>query len=251
MSGHSKWANIKHKKARTDAQKGKIFTKLGREIIVAARAGGGDINNNFRLKVAVENARAANMPNDNIQRAIQKGTGALAAELLEELRYEGYAPGGVAVMVDLMTDNRNRTAGEMRYIFSKNGGNLSEEGSVSWMFSRQGQISVPREGLALVEDDLLMLALEAGALDIEAQDETFEVYTDADDMETVLGALSERDIRVEQAQVSLIPTNLVEITDVEQARKVVRLIEMLEEHNDVQKVSSNLELADSIGAEDL
>ncbi|MCL1790730.1 MAG: YebC/PmpR family DNA-binding transcriptional regulator [Peptococcaceae bacterium] len=251
MSGHSKWANIKHKKARTDAQKGKVFTKLGREIIVAARAGGSDINNNFRLKVAVENARAANMPNDNINRAIQKGTGAIAAELLEELRYEGYAPGGVAVMVDLMTDNRNRTAGEMRFIFSKNGGNLGEEGSVSWMFARKGQISVPKEGLATTEDDLLMVVLEAGALDFEAQDETYEVFTDADDMETVLRALAESGVRVAEAQVNLIPANLVEISDVEQARKIIRLIEMLEEHNDVQKVSSNLELADSIAAEDL
>ena len=250
MSGHSKWANIKHKKARTDAQKGKIFTKLGREIIVAAKAGG-DINTNFRLKVAVENARMANMPNDNIQRAIQKGTGAIAAELLEELRYEGYAPGGVAVMVDLVTDNRNRSAGEMRYIFSKNGGNLSEEGSVNWMFTRKGQISVSKEGLVLSGDDFLMLALEAGALDIAEQEETYEILTDADDMEKVLREILENGVCAQEAQINLIPTNLVEIADIEQARKIIKLLEALEEHDDVQKVSTNLELADTLMTEDL
>ncbi|MCL1919196.1 MAG: YebC/PmpR family DNA-binding transcriptional regulator [Peptococcaceae bacterium] len=274
MAGHSKWANIKHKKARTDAQKGKIFTKLGREIIVAAKAGGGDPNTNFRLKVAVENARAANMPNDTIQRAIQKGTGAVGAEQLEELRYEGYAPGGVAVMVDVTTDNRNRTAGEMRHLFSKNGGNMGEEGSVSWMFSRKGQISVTKEALAeavgwarvvrsagearsaegaaaMNEDEFMMLALEAGALDIDVQEENFEVFTEADDMEKVLRGVSEQGIPIQEAQINLIPGNLVEVADMEQARKIITLIEALEDHDDVQKVSTNFELADSLKAEDL
>jgi YebC/PmpR family DNA-binding regulatory protein len=234
-----------------DAQKGKIFTKLGRELTVAAKAGGGDPGTNFRLKIAVENARGANMPNENIQRAIQKGVGGSAAEQLEELRYEGYAPGGVAVMVDLMTDNRNRSAGDMRHIFSKNGGNMGEEGSVSWMFARKGQISVAKEGLKVSGDELMMAALEAGALDIDDQEETYEIFTEADDMEKVLMELADGNIPVQEAQVNLIPANCVEIDDIDQARNIIKLIDKLEDHDDVQKVSTNFELADSLKTEDL
>src|SRR5665647_1046910 len=176
MSGHSKWANIKHKKGKTDANKGKMFTKLGRGLVVASRASGGDIND-FRLKIAIENAKAENVPNENIQRAILKGAGGVEGTVYEELRYEGYGPGGVAVMIDILTDNRNRTAGEIRYIFSKNGGNMGETGSVGWMFEDKGQLTILREGTKLTEDDFMLMALEAGAEDLETDEESFVVYT--------------------------------------------------------------------------
>ncbi|NMA67867.1 MAG: YebC/PmpR family DNA-binding transcriptional regulator [Desulfitobacterium sp.] len=251
MAGHSKWANIKHKKARQDAQKGKIFTKLGREILVAAREGGGDPNNNFRLKIAIENARAANMPNDNIQRAIQRGTGGTEGENYEELRYEGYGPGGVAIMVDIMTDNRNRTAGEVRHIFSKNGGNLGETGCVNWMFQEKGQLTISKENCNLSEDDLLMVALEAGAEDLEENEGEFVIITEPNEMETVRQALIDEGIEISEAKTNQIPQNTIEISDLEQAKKVIRLFEALEEHDDSQGVYSNFEIADSISEDDL
>lgn len=246
MSGHSKWANIKHKKAKVDAQKGKIFTKLGRELIVAAKAGGPDPNNNFRLKIALDNAKAANMPNDNIQRAIQKGSGGDDGTVYEELRYEGYGPGGVAIMVNIMTDNRNRTAGEMRHIFSKNGGNMGETGCVGWMFDEKGQLTVLREGLALTEDEIMLLALEAGAEDLEADDEAFQVYTVPQDMEQVRQSLIDQGIPVSEAAINMIPQNTVEISDVDQATKTIRLMDALEDHDDVQGVYANFDLAESL-----
>ena len=251
MSGHSKWANIKHKKAKTDAVKGRVFTKLAREITVAARAGGGDPNGNFRLKIAVDNAKAANLPNDNIQRAIQKGVGGGEGADYEELRYEGYGPGGVAIMADIMTDNRNRTASETRHIFSKNGGNLGESGSVNWMFTEKGQISVSKEDLAVKEDDLMLLVLEAGAEDMEDQDESYEIYTDPSNMQEVRQILLDGGIPIENAAVNLIPNNKVEISDIEQAKKVIKLIDLLENHDDVQHVYTNFDLADSLAEEDL
>jgi YebC/PmpR family DNA-binding regulatory protein len=251
VAGHSKWANIKHKKAKTDAVKGRIFTKLAREIIVAARAGGGDPNGNFRLKIAVDNARAANMPNDNIQRAIQKGAGDGEGINYEELRYEGYGPGGVAIMADVMTDNRNRTASEMRHLFSKNGGNLGETGSVSWMFTEKGQLSVAREDLKVNEDDLILLALEAGADDYETQDESYEIYTDPTTMQDVRQFLLDEGLPIENASVNLIPNNRIEISDIDHAKKMIKLIESLEGHDDVQKVYTNFDLADSLLEEDL
>lgn len=251
MSGHSKWANIKHKKAKTDAIKGRIFTKLSREITIAARSGGADPNGNFRLKIAIDNAKAANLPNDNIQRAIQKGAGDEDGANYEELRYEGYGPGGVAVMVDLMTDSRNRTAAEMRHVFSKNGGNLGETGSVNWMFTEKGQLGIPKEDLKLSEDELMLLALEAGADDFEAQDESYEIFTDPVAMEEVRQKLIDSKIPIENASLNLIPINRVEISDIEQAKKIIKLIESLEGHDDVQKVSTNFDLADSLMDEDL
>lgn len=251
MSGHSKWANIKHKKARTDAVKGRIFTKLAREITVAARAGGADPNGNFRLKIAIDNAKAANLPNDNIQRAIQKGAGDGEGANYEELRYEGYGPGGVAIMADIMTDNRNRTASEMRHLFSKNGGNLGESGSVNWMFTEKGQLSVTSENLKVNEDDLMLLALEAGADDIENQDESYEIYTDPAMMQEVRQFLLDAGIPIENASVNLIPENRIEIADIEHAKKVIKLIDSLEGHEDVQKVYTNFDLADSLAEEDL
>lgn len=251
MSGHSKWANIKHKKAKVDAQKGKIFTKLGRELIVAARVGGPDPANNFRLKIAVENAKASNMPNDNIQRAIQKGAGGGEGTTYEELRYEGYGPGGVAIMANILTDNRNRTAGEMRHLFSKNGGNLGETGCVNWMFEEKGQLTIQRENFKLSEDELMLLVLDAGAEDMDGDEESFQVYTAPSDMESVRQALIDQGVPVSEAAINLIPQNSVEVADVEQAKKLIRLMDALEEHDDVQNVYANFELADSINAEEL
>lgn len=248
MSGHSKWANIKHKKGKADAQKGKMFTKLGRELVVASRACGGDVNN-FRLKIAIENAKAQNVPNDNIQRAIQKGIGGAEGATYEELRYEGYGPGGVAIMIDILTDNRNRTAGEVRHIFSKNGGNMGETGCVSWMFQDKGQLRIPREGLKFSEDDLMMIALEAGADDLESDLEEFIIYTSPEAMEGVRQALQDQSILVSESVLSPMPQNTIEISDSEQARKIVHLMDTLEDHDDSQGVYSNFELSDDI-AED-
>ena len=250
MSGHSKWANIKHKKGIADARRGALFTKLGREIIVAARQGGGEPANNFRLKIAVEKARAANMPNDNIQRAIQKGVGGGEGANYEELRYEGYGPGGVAVMVNVLTDNRNRTAGEMRHLFSKNGGNLGETGCVGWMFKEKGQLTVPRAETKQSEDDLMLLVLDAGAEDLESDEDNYLVYTAPEDLERVRQALLDQSIPVVEAAVNLIPENTVEVADAEQARKIVRLLDALEDHDDVQGVYSNFELAASLADQD-
>ena len=247
MSGHSKWANIKHKKGKADAQKGKIFTKLGRELIVAAKAGGGEPANNFRLKIAIENAKAANMPNDNINRAIQKGAGGGEGTNYEELLYEGYGPGGVAIMANIMTDNRNRTAGEVRHIFSKNGGNLGESGCVNWMFEEKGQLSLPNGKLS--EDELMLIALEAGAEDLEQVEEGFLVYTAPAEMEEVRQSLLDQGVALDEAVLNLIPQNNVEITDLEQARKIIKLMELLEEHDDVQGVYANFDIAEAIANE--
>ncbi len=250
MSGHSKWANIKHKKGKADAQKGKMFTKLGRELVVAARACGGDVGD-FRLKIAIENAKAENVPNENIQRAILKGTGGAEGTVYEELRYEGYGPGGVAIMVDILTDNRNRTAGEVRYIFSKNGGNMGETGSVAWMFEEKGQLRILREGIKLSDDDFMMLSLEAGAEDIEIDEDGFVVYTTPETMEEVRQALLDQQISIVESELSPIPQNTVEITDPEQARKIMRLMDKLEDHDDSQGVYSNFELSETLAAEEL
>lgn len=248
MSGHSKWANIKHKKGKADAQKGKMFTKLGRELIVAAKAGGGEPANNFRLKIAIENAKAANMPNDNINRAIQKGAGGGEGTNYEELLYEGYGPGGVAIMANIMTDNRNRTAGEVRHIFSKNDGNLGESGCVNWMFEEKGQLSLPKGKLS--EDELMLIALEAGAEDLEWLDEEgFLIYTAPAEMEGVRQLLIDQGIVIEEAEINLIPQNNIEITELDQARKIIKLMELLEEHDDVQAVYSNFDIAEAIERE--
>ncbi len=246
MSGHSKWANIKHKKAKADAQKGKVFTKLGREIIVAARQGGGDPNGNFRLKLAVQAAKAANMPNDNIQRAIQKGAGGAEGANFEELTYEGYGPGGVAVMINIVTDNRNRTAGEIRHLFSKHGGNMGETGCVSWMFSSKGQIILDLSKVSLSEDELMLICLDAGAEDLKVADESVEVLTAPRDVETVRQALIDQGIEIDSAGISLIPENTVEVTDMDQAGKILKLMDVLEDHDDVQDVYANFDVPDEI-----
>ncbi len=241
MSGHSKWSTIKRKKARVDAQRGKIFTRLSREIIVAARLGGGDPDANPRLKAAIQRAKEANIPNENIQRAIQKGTGELGAAAYEELIYEGYGPGGVAVMLEIMTDNRNRTAGEIRHLFSRHGGNLGEAGCVSWMFSKKGVIVVEKDGLD--EDELMLNALEAGAEDVKTEEDEFEIITAPEDFEQVRRALVEKGVPIAEAQVTMVPQSTVKLTGKE-AEQMMRLMEALEDHDDVQEVYANFELED-------
>jgi YebC/PmpR family DNA-binding regulatory protein len=246
VSGHSKWANIKHKKAKVDAQKGKVFTKLGKELIIAARQGGSDPNNNFRLKIAIQAAKSANMPNDNIQRAIQRGAGGADSANFEELTYEGYGPGGIAVMINIMTDNRNKTAGEVRHLFSKNGGNMGETGCVSWMFNSKGEIVLDRSKVTLGEDDLMLVCLEAGAEDLQVEEETAQVLTAPESLEAVRQALLDQGIDVDSASVSLVPENTVEVTDKEQALKIIKLMDLLEDHEDVQNVYANFDIPDEI-----
>jgi YebC/PmpR family DNA-binding regulatory protein len=224
---------------------------MAREIMVAAKTGGGDPNGNFRLKIAIENAKAANLPGDNIQRAIQKGVGGGEGTVYEELRYEGYAAGGVAVMVDILTDNRNRTAAEVRHIFTKNGGNLGETGCVGWMFREKGQITISRADCDLSEDDFLLLALEAGAEEVEADEDGFEVFTEAAELEATRAALLRAGLKPEQAVLNLVPANKVEIDDVEQAKKIIKLIDALDEHDDAQNVYTNFELADALNPDEL
>jgi len=241
MAGHSKWANVKHRKARADAVKGKIFTKLSKEIMAAARQGGGDINNNFRLRLAVQKARESNMPNDNIQRAIQKGAGGLEGTSYEEIIYEGYGPAGIAVMFDILTDNRNRTAGEVRYLFTRYGGSLGESGCVAWLFWRRGFLAVAPNGAD--EDELILKALDAGAEDFRAEDEGFEIYTAPEDFEAVKTRLEEAGVGFTSAEVTMIPVNSVQINDPEEARQAIRLVEALMDHDDVQNVYSNLDVS--------
>jgi len=243
MSGHSKWANIKRRKAVVDAKKGAAYTKLGREVIAAAREGGGNPDNNFRLRLAVDKAKAANMPSENIQRAIMKGTGDLnEGAVYEEIVYEGYGPGGVAVLIQLMTDNRNRTAQEMRYIFSRHGGNLGETGCVAWMFKKKGSILLGREDNAISEEELMVLVLDAGAEDLRTEPDSFEVITAPGDFPAVLEAVRKANLSVAEAEVAMVPQNTIELSG-GQAEKCLGLIEALDEHEDVQNVYTNYNVA--------
>ncbi|MBW6464513.1 MAG: YebC/PmpR family DNA-binding transcriptional regulator [Bacillota bacterium] len=247
MAGHSKWANTKHRKARVDAQKGKIFTKIAREISVAAREGGEDINSNFRLRLAVQKARESNMPNDNIQRAIQKGAGGQDGASFEQIMYEGYAAGGVAVLLELMTDNKNRTAAEIRHIFSRHNGSLGESGCVAWMFNRKGLITVNREALGMDEDDLMLLALEAGAEDVKTDDEdTYSIIAEIDSFEAVKEELQNQGVTIESFEVTMLPSNSIEITDQDIAAKIIKLMEALDDHDDVQNVYANFDMPDEL-----
>ncbi|MCD5407403.1 MAG: YebC/PmpR family DNA-binding transcriptional regulator [Desulfotomaculum sp.] len=243
MAGHSKWANIKHKKAKVDAKRGKVFTKLSKDIILAAKLGGGDPAANARLKTAVEKAKAANIPNDNIKRAIMKGTGQLDGTNAAELMYEGYGPGGVAIMVDIITDNRNRTAGEIRHILAKNGGNLGESGCVAWIFERKGLLFIEKENIGILEDELVMLALECGAEDIKVEDDRYEIYTTPDNLETVLKQLTAQNIQSIEAEITMAPQNTVKLQGVE-AEKMIKILEILAEHDDVNNVYANCDISD-------
>ncbi len=239
MSGHSKWATIKHAKGLADAKRGQMFTKFIKEISIAARMSGGDPNMNPRLRTAILKARAANMPKDNIERAIKKGTGELGASIFEELAYEGYGPGGVAVLVEVLTDNKNRAAANVRNLFAKNGGNLGATGSVSYMFKRQGVIEYDAE--TTDEDQLMEVALEAGAEDVGSEDGVITVTTDPADFEKTLEALQAKGFASVSAEVSMVP-DVYSTLDVEMTRKVLKLIDKLEEDEDVQNVYSNIEV---------
>ena len=244
MSGHSKWSTIKRKKGAADAKRGRIFTRLIKEITVAARMGGGDPDGNPRLRSAVATAKAENMPKDNIDRAIKKGTGELEGAVYEEISYEGYGPGGVAVMVECMTDNKNRTVADIRHSFSKSGGNLGESGCVAWMFDKKGSILIDKS--AIDEEELMDKALEAGAEDVIEEENVFQVITAPDDFEAVREALQSESLEFIEAVVSLIPQNTVDITEEKTAKQVLRLLESLEDHDDVQSVSANFDIPDEI-----
>jgi YebC/PmpR family DNA-binding regulatory protein len=239
MSGHSKWATIKHRKAATDARRGKAFTKIIRELTIAARTGGGDPGTNPRLRTAIAAAKNENMPNDNIERAIQRGTGQLEGEQLEEVTYEGYGPGGVGMLVQAVTGNRNRAAGELRHVFSKNGGNMAESGAVGWMFHRKGDIVVPKE--AADEDKMMSIVLDAGAEDLRDDGSAWEVTTPPEAMEKVRDALTAAGIKPASAAVAMVPQNYVKLAGA-QAQQMLRLMEALEEHDDVQQVYANFDI---------
>ncbi len=239
MSGHSKWATIKHKKGALDAKRGKIFTRLIKEITMAAKGGGGDPESNPRLRTAIAAAKAENMPADNIKRAIQLGTGELPGATYEEIVFEGYGPGGVALLVDVTTDNRNRTVSEIRHTFSKNGGNLGESGSVAWMFHKKGYIVVPKS--AAKEDDLMSLVLENGGDDLRDDGNDWEIVTDPSAFENVLDAIKKAGIETSVAEVSMIPQNYIKLEG-QAANTMIRLLEALEDHDDVQHVYSNFDV---------
>ena len=248
MSGHSKWSTIKHKKGRADAKRGKVFTKIIREITVAARESGGDPDSNPRLRAAVAAAKAANMPADNIKRAIDRGTGDLDGVEYEEMSFEGYGPGGVAVILELLTDNRNRTTPEIRHLFSKYGGNLGENGCVSWLFTRKGLILVPRSD-EVGEDKIMELAIEAGAQDLDTDDEDyFRIYTTPDELHAVKDNLETAGQVVEAAQMEMEPSSTTRLEG-KAAQRMIRLMDAFDDHDDVQNVWANFDIDDELLAE--
>jgi YebC/PmpR family DNA-binding regulatory protein len=239
MSGHSKWATIRRKKGALDAKRGKLFTKLIKEITIAARDGGGDPNGNPRLRLAVDNAKAANMPQDNIERAIKKATGELEGVHFEEFTYEGYAPAGIAVLVEVVTDNKKRTVAEVRHLFSKGGGNMGEVGSVAWMFDKKGVITLPNQSKS--EDEIMEIILDAGADDLQTEEEVFVVQTSVESFETVRKALIEKELEIENASLQWVAKNHIKVSG-EDAEKVIKLIESLEDNDDVQNVYTNADI---------
>jgi len=242
MSGHNKWSSIKHKKGAADAKKGKIFTKLIKEITVAAKTGGGDPDSNARLRTAILAAKAENMPNDNITRAIKKGTGELeGAAAYEDVIYEGYGPGGTALMVEVLTDNKNRTVSDIRHIFTRSNGNLGESGSVAWMFKKKGVVTVPASSTS--EDAIMEAGLEAGAEDVINDGDIFMLYTDPSSLESVRSALESKNVKIEKAEMSMIPQTTVKLSG-KDAETMLKLIENLEDNDDVQKVHSNFDIDD-------
>lgn len=244
MSGHSKWSTIKRKKGANDAKRGKIFTKLIKEITIAARMGGGDPEGNPRLRSAVTAAKSENMPKDNIDRAIKKGTGDLGGAIYEEIMYEGYGPGGVAVLVETMTDNKNRTVADVRHFFAKSGGNLGEFGCVAWMFDKKGSLSVDKKEVS--EDALMDLALEAGAEDVVEEDDSFQIITPPEAFNDVVESLEKANIPFSDAGLAMIPKNTIAVTEEKSAKSLLRLLENLEDHDDVQKVHANFDIADDL-----
>ena len=245
MSGHSKWSTIKRKKGANDAKRGKMFTKLIKEITIAARTGGGDPAGNPRLRSAITAAKAENMPKDNIDRAIKKGTGELDGAVYEEVLYEGYGPGGVAILVEAMTDNKNRTVADIRHFFAKSGGNLGEANCVAWMFDKKGTLTVDKAGMS--EEELMDLALEAGAEDVVEEEDSFQILTAPEDFNDVVEKL-EGKLKFTDAGLAMIPKNTIAVTEEKTAQSLLRLLDNLEDHDDVQKVSANFDIADEIMA---
>jgi YebC/PmpR family DNA-binding regulatory protein len=243
MSGHSKWHNIRLKKGKMDAERGKIFTKLAREIIMAAKDGGGNPDSNLRLRLAIQKARENSMPQENIKRAIDRGTGNAEGTNYEEITYEAYGPGGVAIMAQVVTDNRNRTVAELRNLFGKNGGNLGESGCVAWMFDRKGMVSVSRD--AATEDDVLTAVLDAGAEDVRTEEETFDVVTTPEALPAVRDALEAASIPYLSADVTMIPQTTVQL-DGKEAQQMLRLMDLLEDHDDIQNVYANFDIEESV-----
>ena len=244
MAGHSKWANIKHRKGRADAQRGKIFSKVAKEIMVAARIGGGDPAGNITLRALIQKARGYNMPADNIERAIKKGTGELEGQQLEELTYEGYGAGGVGIIVSCLTDNKNRTAAEVRHAFTRFGGSLGAQGSVSRSFQRRGLILIDAE--AVDEEKLMEVALEAGVEDMEQEDGQFQLTTDPNEFMNVVEAIDKAEIPIANSEVTLLPDTYMQVTDSSQAKTAMRLIEALEDLDDVQDVYTNMDVDESV-----
>ncbi len=246
MSGHSKWSQIKRQKGANDVKRGAIFTKMGREIAIAARAGGADPDGNFRLRLAIEKARAVNMPADTIKRAIERATGGGEADQFEEIAYEGYGPGGVAILVEAQTDNRNRTAAEVRSVFSKSGGQLAGSGAVAWQFETRGVITVPTTGVD--PDDVALLAIDAGAEDVDTDTDPLEIYTAAGDLERVRRELEAAGVAIESADSAMLARQTVEL-DPGKARQALRLVELLEDLDDVQRVTANFDIPEEVFAE--
>ncbi|GKT09864.1 YebC/PmpR family DNA-binding transcriptional regulator [Desulforhabdus sp. TSK] len=244
MSGHSKWSTIRHKKGAADAKRGKIFTKIIKEIMVAARMGGGDPNANPRLRAAVLAAKAENMPKDNIDRAIKKGAGEMDGVNYEEFNYEGYGPSGVAILLEIMTDNRNRAASEIRHIFSRNGGNMGEAGCVAWMFDKKGSIVFNKEGVS--EEELMEVALEAGAEDVKDVETQFEVITSLEDFSAVKDAFDSRGMTYELAEITMVPQTTVPVSDEKVALQLLKLMDALEDSDDVQHAYANFDIPDEI-----
>ena len=242
MSGHSKWHSIKHKKGALDAKRGKLFTKFIKEITVAARSGGGDPEGNARLRKAILDAKSGNMPNDTIERAIRRGTGEEEGVSYEEITYEGYGPGGVALLVESMTDNRNRTVAEIRHLFSKNGGNLAAAGAVAWMFEKKGYVVIPKS--AKSEEELFEIVTDAGAEDLRDDEDNFEIITAPGDFDTVLDAVKQAGIEPQVAEVEMVPKEYKKLEGAD-ARQMLKLMEALEDHDDVQKVSANFDISDA------
>ncbi len=241
MSGHNKWSTIKHKKGAADAKRGKIFSKIIKEITIAARMGGGDPEGNPRLRTVLVAAKNANMPKDNIDRAIKRGTGEIAGVTYEEITYEGYGPGGVAVLVEAFTDNKNRTVAEIRHIFDKYNGNLGESGCVSWIFEKKGVIEIPAEGLT--EDQVMEVALESGAQDVKLEDDMFEITTDPAEFEDVRKAVEDLGWKIEQASITMIPQNSVKL-DGKKAEQMLKMMDVLDDHDDLQNVYANFDISE-------
>jgi len=243
MSGHSKWSTIKHKKGATDAKRGKIFTKVIKEITVAARIGGGDVDGNPRLRLAVQKAKEVNMPQENVTRAIKKGTGELEGVQYQEISYEGYGPGGVAIFMEVMTDNKNRTISELRAVLDKNGGNMGENGCVAWIFEKKGTITIMTSEKN--EEELLELAIDAGGDDLQTVDDHYEITTSIETFESVRKAIENSGIKVQSAELTRIPQNMVKVEE-KNCKSLLRLMDMLEDHDDIQKVYSNFDITDEL-----